>query len=89
MALLNPQRHVVPTAILTKSKLVPLTVARPVTTAVPQPYVTRPRPAKTIVTTPLSPPRRTMNHRPSLPASNFPPKVTTAKAPKVNAVNGV
>nr|GEX49053.1 hypothetical protein [Tanacetum cinerariifolium] len=36
MTLLNPQRHVVPTAVLTKSKLVPLTATRPVTTAVSQ-----------------------------------------------------
>nr|GFC25347.1 hypothetical protein [Tanacetum cinerariifolium] len=35
-------KHVVPTAVLTKSKLVPLTVVRPVTTTVPKPYVTRP-----------------------------------------------
>nr|GEY34927.1 hypothetical protein [Tanacetum cinerariifolium] len=34
MTLLNPQRHVVPTAVLTKSKLVPLTAARQVTTDV-------------------------------------------------------
>nr|GFC96593.1 hypothetical protein [Tanacetum cinerariifolium] len=38
----NPQRHVVLIAILTRSKLVPLTAARPVTTVVPQPHVTRP-----------------------------------------------
>nr|GEV18239.1 retrovirus-related Pol polyprotein from transposon TNT 1-94 [Tanacetum cinerariifolium] len=38
MPLPNPQRHVVPTAVLTKSKLVPLTAARPVTTTVPQPH---------------------------------------------------
>nr|GEU86650.1 hypothetical protein [Tanacetum cinerariifolium] len=42
----NPQRHVVPTTVLTRSKLVPLTTARPVTTAVPQPHMTRPRPVK-------------------------------------------
>nr|GEU63301.1 ribonuclease H-like domain-containing protein [Tanacetum cinerariifolium] len=48
MTHLNPQRHVVPTAVLTKSKLVPLTAARPVTTAVPHNNVTRPRPAKTV-----------------------------------------
>nr|GEX55066.1 putative ribonuclease H-like domain-containing protein [Tanacetum cinerariifolium] len=89
MTLPNPQRHVVPTAVLTKSKLVPLTAARQVTTAVPQPHVTRPRPAKTVVTKSHSPPRRTINHRPSPPASNFLPKVTTAKAPKVNVVKGV
>nr|GFB59894.1 ribonuclease H-like domain-containing protein [Tanacetum cinerariifolium] len=48
MTLQNPQRHVVPTAVLTKSKLVPITTARLVTAAAPKPYVTRPRQAKTI-----------------------------------------
>nr|GEX13386.1 hypothetical protein [Tanacetum cinerariifolium] len=67
-------KHVVPTAVLTKSKLVPLTVARPVTTAIPQPHVTRPRPAKTVVTKPYSPSRRTIHYRPSPSASNFPLK---------------
>nr|GEX43996.1 ribonuclease H-like domain-containing protein [Tanacetum cinerariifolium] len=37
----------------------------PVTTAVPKPTVTRPRPAKPIVTKPTSPPRRHINRRPS------------------------
>nr|GEX56285.1 bifunctional fucokinase/fucose pyrophosphorylase [Tanacetum cinerariifolium] len=44
----NPHRHVVPTTVLTRSTLVPLTAARPVTTAVPHHNVTRPRPAKTV-----------------------------------------
>nr|GEV44073.1 ribonuclease H-like domain-containing protein [Tanacetum cinerariifolium] len=89
MTLPNPQRHVVPTAVLTKSKLVTLTSARPVTTAVLQSHMTRPRSAKTVVTKPYSPPKRTINCRPSPPASNFPPKVTTVEAPKINAVKGV
>nr|GEZ45049.1 ribonuclease H-like domain-containing protein [Tanacetum cinerariifolium] len=59
------------------------------TTAVPQPHGTRRRPAKNVVTKPHSAPRRTINHRPSPPASNFRPKFTTAKPPKVNAVKGV
>nr|GEU92860.1 hypothetical protein [Tanacetum cinerariifolium] len=84
----NPHRHVVPTAVLTRSKLVLLTAARPVTTVVPHNKVIRPRPAKTVGTKPHSPPRRTINHMPSPPASNFPPKVTTVKAPKVNAFKG-
>nr|GEW61717.1 putative ribonuclease H-like domain-containing protein [Tanacetum cinerariifolium] len=75
--------------LLTRSKLVPLTAARPVTTAVPQPHVTRPRPAKTVVPKPYSPPRRNINHRPSPKPCTFTPKVTTVKAPKVNAVKGV
>nr|GEY32895.1 uncharacterized mitochondrial protein AtMg00810-like [Tanacetum cinerariifolium] len=83
----NPQRHVVPTTVLTTSKLVPLTAARPITT-VSQPHVTRPRPAKTIVTKPHSPPKRTINRSSSPKPSNFPPKVTSVKAPKVNVVKG-
>nr|GEW98495.1 copia protein [Tanacetum cinerariifolium] len=74
----NLQRHVIPTAVLTKSKLVLLTAARPVTTVILQPHVTRPRPAKTVVTKPHSPPRRNTNRRPSPKPSNFPHKVTTA-----------
>nr|GEX70115.1 ribonuclease H-like domain-containing protein [Tanacetum cinerariifolium] len=42
----NPQRHVVPTAVLPQSKLVLLNAARPFTVAIPQPPVTRPRQAK-------------------------------------------
>nr|GEX80461.1 ribonuclease H-like domain-containing protein [Tanacetum cinerariifolium] len=84
MTLPNPQRHVVPTTVLTKSKLVPLTTARPVTTADPQPHVTRSRPAKTVVTKPHSPPRRNINRRPFPKPSNFPPKFTTVKAPMGN-----
>nr|GFA78645.1 ribonuclease H-like domain-containing protein [Tanacetum cinerariifolium] len=74
----------VPTIVLTKSKPVPITTARPVTTAVPQPHVTRPRPAKTVVTNPHSPPRRNINRRPSPKPSNFLLKVTIVKAPKGN-----
>nr|GEU97884.1 hypothetical protein [Tanacetum cinerariifolium] len=77
----NPQRHVVPRAILTKSKLIPLTPAKQVITVVPQPHVTRPRQAKIIVTKPHSPPRRNINRRQSSKPSNFPPKVTTVKDP--------
>nr|GFA61088.1 hypothetical protein [Tanacetum cinerariifolium] len=89
MTLLNPQRHVVPTAVITKSKLVPIFAARPVTTAVLKYHVTRPRPTKPIVTKPHLPPIRHINHSPSPKASNFPPKVTAVKAPMVNAAMGV
>nr|GEZ31845.1 ribonuclease H-like domain-containing protein [Tanacetum cinerariifolium] len=80
MTLPIPQKHVVPTAVLTKCKLVPITAARPVTVVVPKPHVTRPRPVKTIITKPHSPPRRNINRRPSPKASTFPLKVTAAKA---------
>nr|GEX86457.1 hypothetical protein [Tanacetum cinerariifolium] len=88
MPLLNPQRHVVPIAVLTQSKLVPITAARPVTTVVPKTNVTRPRQAKTVVTKPHSPPRRHINCHPSPKVSNFFLKVTAAKAPMVNAAKG-
>nr|GEV07957.1 hypothetical protein [Tanacetum cinerariifolium] len=81
MTLPNPQQHVVSTAVLTKSKLVLITTARQVTTAVTPTNVTRLRIAKTIITKPHSPPRRNINRSPSPNASTFPPKVTTAKAP--------
>nr|GEU80173.1 hypothetical protein [Tanacetum cinerariifolium] len=85
----NPYRHVVPTTVLTRSRLVPLTAARPVTTVIPHINVTKPRPAKTIVTKPHSPLRRPINHRPSPNPSTFPQKVTTVKALQVNAIKGV
>nr|GEV99248.1 putative reverse transcriptase domain-containing protein [Tanacetum cinerariifolium] len=89
MTLPNPQQHVVPTSVLTKSKLVPISDARQVTIVVTPNNVTRPRPAKTIVTKPHSPPRRIVNHSPSPKASTFPLKVTAAKAHMVNVVKGV
>nr|GEU62194.1 ribonuclease H-like domain-containing protein [Tanacetum cinerariifolium] len=42
----HTHRHVVPTAVLTRSRLVPLTAARPVTIVVPQTNVQHQRPAK-------------------------------------------
>nr|GEW07212.1 hypothetical protein [Tanacetum cinerariifolium] len=84
----NPHRHVVPTPVLTRSKLVPLTAARPVTIDVPHNNVIRPRPAKTVGTKPHLPPRRHINRRPSPKPNTFPQKVTTAKVPQVNAVKG-
>nr|GEU80065.1 putative ribonuclease H-like domain-containing protein [Tanacetum cinerariifolium] len=58
--------------------------ALPVNTIASQPHVTRPRPAKTVVTKPLSPPRRDINRRPFSKPSNFPLKVTTVKTTKGN-----
>nr|GEV81549.1 hypothetical protein [Tanacetum cinerariifolium] len=56
------------------------------TAAIPKPHVTRLKLAKSVVTKPFSPPRRTINHQPLPPASNFSSKVTTAKAPKDKGV---
>nr|GEV07831.1 retrovirus-related Pol polyprotein from transposon TNT 1-94 [Tanacetum cinerariifolium] len=85
MPLPNPQRHVVPTSVVPKSKLIPINAARPITAAVLKTQVTRPRPAKPIVTKPYSPPRRHINRRLSLKSSNFPLKVNAVKVPQVNA----
>nr|GEU87341.1 retrovirus-related Pol polyprotein from transposon TNT 1-94 [Tanacetum cinerariifolium] len=85
----NPQRHVLPTTVLTRSKLVPLTVARPFTTAVPHSHVTRTRPTKNVVTKLHSPPKRTINLRSSPKHSNFHHNVTTVKTDQVDAVKGV
>nr|GFA09852.1 hypothetical protein [Tanacetum cinerariifolium] len=89
MKLPNPQRHVVPAAVLTPSKLVPINTARPITAVVPKIKVTRPRQDKSVVTKPNSPPRRHINHSPSPKSSTFPPKVNAVKAPKVNAAQPV
>nr|GFD53612.1 hypothetical protein [Tanacetum cinerariifolium] len=89
MILLNPQRYMVPTAVLTQSKLGTSNAVRPVSTAVPKISMTRPREAKTVVTKSKSPPRRPINHSPSPKASNSPPRVTAVKAPMVNAAQGV
>nr|GEW08897.1 putative ribonuclease H-like domain-containing protein [Tanacetum cinerariifolium] len=89
MTFSNPQRHVVPAAVLTQSKLVPInavpiTTVRPVGTAVPKLKVTRPNQHKTIVTKPNSPTRRHINCSPSPKASNSPPRVTAVQAPVGN-----
>nr|GFA07855.1 hypothetical protein [Tanacetum cinerariifolium] len=65
-----------------------MTHPNPQRLVVPTAVLTRPRLAKTIVTKPYSPPRRNINQRPSPKPSNLPPKVTTVKAPMVNAVKG-
>nr|GEZ37214.1 putative ribonuclease H-like domain-containing protein [Tanacetum cinerariifolium] len=85
----NPQRHMVPTVVVPKSKLVPINTARPITVVVPKIKVTRPRQDKPVVTKTNSPPRWLINRSPSPKASTFPPKVIAVKAPMVNAPKGV
>nr|GEW15422.1 putative ribonuclease H-like domain-containing protein [Tanacetum cinerariifolium] len=80
----HPQRHVVPIAVLTRSRLVPLTAARPVTTAIPQTKVQHQRPTKHGVHKAHSPKRRPINLIPSPYNSNFYHKVTTVKATQGN-----
>nr|GEY90287.1 hypothetical protein [Tanacetum cinerariifolium] len=58
----KPQKHMVPTAVLTQSKPVFNTAVRPVSADVPKIMVTRPRLAHLIVTKSTSPIRRESNH---------------------------
>nr|GEW89217.1 hypothetical protein [Tanacetum cinerariifolium] len=70
----KPQQHMVPTVVLTQSKPVFITAARPVSAALPNITVTRPRHAYHVVTNPSS------------KTSTSPPRVTAVKAPVVSAV---
>nr|GEX98115.1 ribonuclease H-like domain-containing protein [Tanacetum cinerariifolium] len=80
--------NMVPAAVLTQSKLVPIIAVRPVSTAVLKISVTRPKQVKLIVTKSNSPTRWLPNRSPSPKASNSPPRVTSVKAPVVNAAQG-
>nr|GEV96075.1 putative ribonuclease H-like domain-containing protein [Tanacetum cinerariifolium] len=75
--------------VLTRSRLVPLPVARPVNTAVPQTNVQHQRPTINGVNKAHSPIRRPFNLRPFPQASNFHQKITIVKALQVNVVKGV
>nr|GEV64202.1 ribonuclease H-like domain-containing protein [Tanacetum cinerariifolium] len=85
----HSKKHVVPTVVLTMSRLVPLNVARPVTIVVPQTNEKHQRPAKHVVNKPHSPIRKPINHRSPPKTSNILHKVTTVKAKQVNVVQGV
>nr|GFB28037.1 putative ribonuclease H-like domain-containing protein [Tanacetum cinerariifolium] len=85
----NLQKHMVPVAVLTQFKPVPITAIRLVSIAVPKTNVTRPKQVKPIVTKPNSPTKRHINCSPSLNASNSPPRVIVVKAPVVNAAQGM
>nr|GFC21691.1 hypothetical protein [Tanacetum cinerariifolium] len=51
----HSKKHVVPTAVLTRSRLVPFNAARPVTIVVPQTNVKHQRPANHVINKPHSP----------------------------------
>nr|GEV17150.1 hypothetical protein [Tanacetum cinerariifolium] len=72
--------------VLTRSRLVLLNAARPVTTAVPQTTIKSPRPVKHCVNKSHSPIRRPINYRPAPKHRNFHKTVTTVKVNKVNVV---
>nr|GEX67083.1 ribonuclease H-like domain-containing protein [Tanacetum cinerariifolium] len=80
----NPQKNIVPAAVLTQSKQVSITAVRPVSPVVPKFRVTQPRQAKPFVTKSKSPIKRYLTHSQSLKTSNSPPKITVVKAPVGN-----
>nr|GEU35297.1 hypothetical protein [Tanacetum cinerariifolium] len=80
----HSKKHVVPTTVLTRSRLVPFNAARPVTIVVPQTNMKHQRPSKHVVNKPHSPIRRSINYRASPKTSNFHQKVTTVKAKQGN-----
>nr|GEW03938.1 ribonuclease H-like domain-containing protein [Tanacetum cinerariifolium] len=67
----HSNRNVVPTSVFTRSGLVSLNAARPVSTAVPQTTVKCPSPDQHVVNQTYLPIRRPINHRPAPNNSNF------------------
>nr|GEW05283.1 ribonuclease H-like domain-containing protein [Tanacetum cinerariifolium] len=70
--------------LLTQSKLISNTAVRPVSAALPNITVTRPRHAHHVVTKFKSPIRRHITRSPSSKNSNSPPRVTAVQAPVLN-----
>nr|GEW44110.1 retrovirus-related Pol polyprotein from transposon TNT 1-94 [Tanacetum cinerariifolium] len=84
----HSKKHVVPTTVLTRSRILLPKAAIPVTTVIPQTTMKTQRPVKHVVNKPYSPIRRPIHHRPAPKHSNFHQKVTTVKTKKVNVVQG-
>nr|GEU31844.1 copia protein [Tanacetum cinerariifolium] len=80
----HSKNHFVPTAVLTRSRLIQLNAARPVITVVPQTNVTHQRPAKHVVNRQYSPIKRPINHKPAPKAGNFHQIVTIVRTKKGN-----
>nr|GFD42980.1 hypothetical protein [Tanacetum cinerariifolium] len=80
----KPQNHMVPTAVLTLSKPVYNNALRPVSAALPNITVTRPRYVHHVVTKSKSTIRRHIIRSPTSKTSNLPPKVTAVRAPVGN-----
>nr|GEW31091.1 ribonuclease H-like domain-containing protein [Tanacetum cinerariifolium] len=82
------QKHIVPAALLPKSKPVSVTVVRPICADVPKNMMTRPKHAHSINTKSKSTFKRHKTCSQSLKTSSSSPKVTAAKAPVVSAAKG-
>nr|GEW77231.1 hypothetical protein [Tanacetum cinerariifolium] len=84
----KPQKHMVPTAVLTQSKPVSNTAVRLVSAALPSITVTRPRCAHHVVTKSKSSISRHITRSPTSKTSTSPLEVTAVKAPVVSATQG-
>nr|GEZ93354.1 ribonuclease H-like domain-containing protein [Tanacetum cinerariifolium] len=84
----HPQKHIVPAAVLTKSKPVSVTAIRPVSAVVPKIMMTRPKHAHSIDTKSKLTFRRHITRSKSPKTSNSPPRVTAAQALVVSATKG-
>nr|GEW77620.1 putative ribonuclease H-like domain-containing protein [Tanacetum cinerariifolium] len=84
----NPQKHMIPTVVLTQSKPLFNTAVRLVSAAQPKIHVPRPRYAHPVITKSKSPIKRHITRSPSSKTSTSPPRVTAVKAPVVSAAQG-
>nr|GEU76537.1 putative ribonuclease H-like domain-containing protein [Tanacetum cinerariifolium] len=84
----KPQKHKVPTIVLTQSKPISNTAVRPVSAALPNITVTRPRHAHQVVTKFKSPIQRHLTSNPSSRTSNSPLRVNAIQVPVVSAAQG-
>nr|GEW51310.1 ribonuclease H-like domain-containing protein [Tanacetum cinerariifolium] len=83
-----PQKHIVPAAVLTKSKPISVTSVTPVSAVVPKIMVARPRHAHSLNTKSNSTIRRHKTRSQFSKTSNSSPKVNAAKAQVVRAAQG-
>nr|GEX64508.1 hypothetical protein [Tanacetum cinerariifolium] len=84
----TPQKHMIPTAMLTQSKPIFTTAVRPVSAALPNIKLTRPSYSHKVVTKSKSPIKRYISRSLSSKISNLPPIVTAVHAPMVSAAQG-
>ncbi|GKB47889.1 hypothetical protein Tco_0898642 [Tanacetum coccineum] len=84
----NSRRNFVPTAVLTKSGIVPVSAARPINTAAPKSFVNAAKTRPNAFQKSHSPSRRPFYQQTALKNRNLNDKVNTAKVNSVNTAKG-
>ncbi|GJS79029.1 ribonuclease H-like domain-containing protein [Tanacetum coccineum] len=84
----NSRRNFVPTAVLTKSGIVPVSAARPINTAAPKSFVNAAKTRPNAFQKSHSPSRRPFYQQTTLKNRNLNDKVNTAKINSVNTAKG-